>query len=78
MTDLEVAKKVVNDLFGKQVQAQTIQEIDQRLFVAHSLIDSVLRNNTGKGGLAEQWEPMLEAIEEQLDDLRNKIAVAKP
>jgi hypothetical protein len=77
MNDLETAKKVLKDFFGKKIPAKTKKEMEQRLFVAHSLIDSVLVCNAVKGGLAEKWLAELESIEEQINDLRDKVAVQK-
>ncbi|EEF57714.1 hypothetical protein [Pedosphaera parvula] len=77
MTDQETAKKVFDSLFVKQRAAQTKEEVEQRLFVAHTLINSVLMNNTATGEVIEKWEEELSDIEEHLNELRTKIAQAK-
>jgi len=79
MNDLEVARRVVEGFFVRKgqsstVPAQTKQEFEERLFVAHSLVNSVLMGNAGKNGLAEKWEPQLEEIEDRINKLRNQIA----
>lgn len=77
MTDIETAKKVVNDFFVKQKAAQTKEEVEQRLFVAHILINSVLMNNTGESRVADKWENQLSEIEERINTLRTAIAQSK-
>jgi hypothetical protein len=77
VTDIETAKKVVNDFFVKQKAAQTKEEVEQRLFVAHILINSVLMNNTGESRVADKWENQLSEIEERINTLRTAIAQSK-
>lgn len=76
MTDIELAEKVLKDFFILKgdyatVPARTWPEMEQRLSVAHALINSLVMENNG---LAEKWLDRLSDIEEKLDDVRTEIA----
>jgi hypothetical protein len=74
--DIKTARQVVKDLFSKTGNmipnpARTKDDMAARLFLAHTLINSILMGNTGKGGLAERWGKQIEDIEARINDLCN-------
>jgi hypothetical protein len=74
--DIKTANKVVKELFSKTGNmipnpAQTQDQLAARLFLAHTLINSILMGNTAKGGLAEKWAKQIEDIEARINDLCN-------
>jgi hypothetical protein len=73
MTDHEIAKKVIESCFGKKQAAKTKEEAEMRLFVAHTLINSVLLNNATTGGILERWEDQVGDIEGRLEALRTAL-----
>jgi hypothetical protein len=79
----KTAKKVVKDLFSKTghflpAPARTKDELTERLLIAHMVLYSILTENTGKGGLAEQWQESVKDIEERLKNLRKDFEKPQP
>jgi hypothetical protein len=53
--------------------ARTIAELTARLLIAHRILISILTENAGEGGLAEQWKEQVKKIEQLLKHLRKDI-----
>jgi len=68
--EIRIAKKVVDGFFVKGRMAKTKQEANERLFVAHSLITSILMGNTDNDVMVTPVEAQLEDVEERLNNLR--------
>lgn len=73
MTDQQTATRVVQQLFVNQQSAQSKNDVKDRLFVAHSIITTVLTDNVTNNFITEAQEAKLEEIEEELNKLRTEL-----
>lgn len=78
MNDIELSKKVHNEFFVRKgehvtIPAHSVEEIKERLGVAHALLDSVNMTEAEKLGLSVKWKKQLSQIEESLNELRDKL-----